>query len=242
METNEKGNVNRWVDDRLGSLTPAVDWQPDAPRALARLHERRAAESGRVRRWAWVVAAAAATSLSLAAFPATRAFAERCASACVSESGKLFGSAPSVAYMKPQGRKMAPDFTLTDASGTPVKLSEFRGKVVLLNFWATWCAPCKLEIPWFVEFQRTYRDRDFVVLGVSLDEDGWKPVKPYIAAERINYPVMVGNAEISRLYGGLESIPTTLIIDKSGRIAAIHVGICSRSEYETDIKAVLNEQ
>jgi peroxiredoxin len=241
METNRKANVNRWVDDRLGSLTPGVDWQPDAPRALARLRERRAAESGRARRWGWVIAAAAA-SFSLAAFPATRAFAERCASACVSESDKLFGSAPSVAYMKPQDRKLAPDFTLSDASGRPVKLSEFRGKVVLLNFWATWCAPCKLEIPWFVEFQQTYRDRDFEVLGVSLDEDGWKPVKPYIAAERIDYPVMVGNEEISRQYGGLESIPTTLIIDKSGRIASIHVGLCSRSEYETDINAALNER
>lgn len=137
---------------------------------------------------------------------------------------------------------MAPDFTLNDASGKPVTLSEFRGKVVLLNFWATWCAPCRVEIPWFTEFQKTYGDRDFVVLGVSLDEDGWKSVKPYMEEKRMSYRVMIGNDDLARLYGGLNSLPTTLIIDRSGRIAVTHVGLCNRSEYVAGVKTLFHEQ
>jgi peroxiredoxin len=136
---------------------------------------------------------------------------------------------------------IAPDFTLSDATGRVVTLSDFRGKVVLLNFWATWCVPCSAEVPLLVEFQREYRDRGFEVLGVSLDEDGWKSVKPYIDARHVNYPVMIGNGDIARAYGGLESVPMTLIIDKSGRIAVTHVGLCRKDEYEADIRAVLNE-
>jgi len=136
---------------------------------------------------------------------------------------------------------MAPDFVLGDASGKPVRLSDFRGKVVLLNFWATWCVPCAAEIPWFIEFNKTHQDAGFVTLGVSLDEDGWDAVKPYMDQRKINYRVMVGNDDIAQLYGA-NSLPTTFLIDKSGRIAATHVGLCSKSEYETDIQAVLNEK
>src|SRR5216684_2189474 len=90
-------------------------------------------------------------------------------------------------------RKIAPDFVLADAEGVPVKLSDYKGKVVLLNFWATWCGPCKVEIPWFIEFEKTYKDRGFVTLGVSMDDDGWKAVKPFMAQRAINYPVTIGN-------------------------------------------------
>jgi cytochrome c biogenesis protein CcmG/thiol:disulfide interchange protein DsbE len=137
---------------------------------------------------------------------------------------------------------MAPDFTLNDASGKPVTLSDFRGKVVLLNFWATWCAPCRIEIPWFNEFQKTYGGGDFVVLGVSLDEDGWKSVKPYMDQKGMSYRVMIGNDDIARSYGGVDSLPTTLIIDRSGRIAVTHIGLCNRSEYEAAAKGLLAER
>jgi peroxiredoxin len=136
---------------------------------------------------------------------------------------------------------MAPDFTLNDSSGHPIRLSDFRGKVVLLNFWATWCGPCKVEILLLIEFQRAHRNRDFVILGVSLDEN-WKSVKPFMDEMKMNYRVMIGNAEVAHQYGGPEAIPATLIIDTSGRIAAGHLGICSRNEYEADIQAILNEQ
>jgi peroxiredoxin len=132
-------------------------------------------------------------------------------------------------------RKTAPDFTLADAKGAPVKLSDYQGKVVLLNFWATWCGPCKVEIPWFVEFEKKYKDRGFAMLGVSMDEDGWKAVKLFASQERINYPLLIGNDRVAQLYGGIDSLPSTFLIDRKGRIASIHLGIVSKSDYEAEI-------
>lgn len=137
-------------------------------------------------------------------------------------------------------RKLAPDFSLKDATGKTVKLSDYRGKVVLLNFWATWCGPCKIEIPWFIEFQQQYKDRDFAVLGVSLDDDGWTSVKPYVEQKKINYRVMIGTEELSTLYGGVESLPTTFMIDRGGRIATMHEGLVSKGEYQTEIQDLLD--
>src|SRR5579863_8190979 len=100
-------------------------------------------------------------------------------------------------------RKLAPEFTLRDSAGQTVKLSDYRGKVVLLNFWATWCGPCKVEMPWFMDFEQKYKDRDFAVLGVSMDDDGWKSVKPYLDQHKINYRVVVGTEEVSQQYGNI---------------------------------------
>jgi cytochrome c biogenesis protein CcmG/thiol:disulfide interchange protein DsbE len=135
---------------------------------------------------------------------------------------------------------MAPDFTLNDASGRPVNLSDFRGKVVLLNFWATWCPPCKDEIPWFIEFQQKYADQGFAVLGVSLDEEGWKAVQPFMQEVKVNYPMMIGNGEVAGLFGGIQSLPTTLLIDRAGRIASTRVGLVRKSDYQAAIESRLN--
>jgi peroxiredoxin len=149
-------------------------------------------------------------------------------------------SRPSKPMVKDEkDRKIAPDFTLKDSTGASVKLSALRGQVVLLNFWATWCPPCKIEIPWFINFQRDYKDRNFAVLGVSLDEDGWQSVRPFVASEKINYRVVLGTEELSQIYGGLDALPTTFIIDREGRIAATHVGLISKSEYENEILNLL---
>ncbi len=139
-------------------------------------------------------------------------------------------------------RKLAPDFTLQDATGKNVKLSDFRGKVVLLNFWATWCGPCKIEIPWFIDFQQQFKDRDFVILGVSMDDDGWKSVKPYLEQKKINYRVMIGTEELSTLYGGVDALPTTFLIDRAGRVASRHDGLVSKSEYESEIQHLLDNK
>jgi peroxiredoxin len=120
-----------------------------------------------------------------------------------------------------------------------VKLSDYKGKVVLLNFWATWCGPCKIEIPWFMDFQKTYKDRDFAVIGVSLDEDGWDSVKPYIEDHKMNYRVVLGNDQISQLFGSIDSLPTTLVIDREGRIASMHIGLVAKNAYQKEIEQLL---
>jgi peroxiredoxin len=138
-------------------------------------------------------------------------------------------------------RKVAPDFTLKDAKGAPVKLSDFTGKVVLLNFWATWCGPCKIEIPWFVQFEKAYRDRGFITLGISMDADGWNAIKPFVSQTGINYPVIIGTDHLAELYGGIDSLPSTFLIDREGRIAFVHLGLVPRNDYEAEIQALLGE-
>lgn len=138
-------------------------------------------------------------------------------------------------------RKPAPAFKLKDSSGAEAKLSDYKGKVVLLNFWATWCGPCQVEIPWFEEFEQKYKDRGFAVLGVSFDDDGWISVRPYMAAHKINYRIALGSDELSQIYGGVDSLPTSFLIDRSGRIAAMHVGLVDKRDYQDEILKLLED-
>ena len=137
-------------------------------------------------------------------------------------------------------RKAAPDFTLKDADGKTVRLSDYKGKVVLLDFWATWCGPCKIEIPWFMEFEQQFKDKGFAVVGVSMDEDGWSAVKPYLARMNVNYRIVLGNDKVGDQYGGVDSLPTTFLIDRQGRIAATHVGLTGgKEDFKNDISNLL---
>jgi len=137
-------------------------------------------------------------------------------------------------------RKSAPDFTLKDADGKTVHLSDYKGKVVLLDFWATWCGPCKIEIPWFMEFEQQFKDKGFAVVGVSMDEDGWGAVKPYMERMKVNYRIVLGNDKVGDQYGGVDSLPTTFLIDRQGRIAATHVGLTGgKEDFKNDISNLL---
>jgi peroxiredoxin len=137
------------------------------------------------------------------------------------------------------GRKVAPEFTLKDATGKVVHLADYKGKVVLLDFWATWCGPCNIEIPWFTEFERRYKVRGFEVLGVSMDDDGWKAIGPFAARKAINYRILLGDDKTGDLYGGIEALPTAFIIDRQGRIASVHVGLAARKEFQDAIEELL---
>ncbi len=144
------------------------------------------------------------------------------------------------AAVKPEAkRNKAPEFELKDSMGRTVKLADYKGKIVLLNFWATWCGPCKIEIPWFVEFEQKYKDRGFAVLGVAMDEEGWELVKPYVEKHQINYRMVIGNDVVAQKYGGVDSLPTSFVIDKEGRIAATHIGLVSKRDYQKDIDELL---
>ena len=135
---------------------------------------------------------------------------------------------------------MAPlDFTLKDMDGVDVALSSFKGKVILLNFWATWCGPCKAEIPDLVTLQAQYKD-DLVVLGVSIDDTPEK-LRPYAAEYKMNYPVLVGNGreDVQDAFGPLWGIPVSVIVGRDGRIAKKHSGIGTREQFEREIKALL---
>lgn len=144
------------------------------------------------------------------------------------------------ATVKPdKDRNPAPEFTLKDADGKTVHLADYRGKVVLLDFWATWCSPCRIEIPWFVEMERKNKHRGFAVLGVSMDDEGWEVVKPFLSELGVNYRVLIGDDATAQLYGGVDALPTTFLIDREGKIAAVHVGLASKKDFEDGIEQLL---
>ena len=162
--------------------------------------------------------------------------------AALSSCTSTASSANSAAAEKKESgdRKIAPDFTLSDANGQSVKLSDYRGKVVLLDFWATWCGPCQIEIPWFIEFEQQYKSKGLEVVGVSMDEDGWKAVKPYIAEHKLNYRILLGDETVGALYGGLDALPTTFLLDREGRFAfSQHVGLTAKNEFLSEIQTLL---
>jgi cytochrome c biogenesis protein CcmG/thiol:disulfide interchange protein DsbE len=159
------------------------------------------------------------------------------ATACVALLAAQTASTPDVLTPQAQ-RKKAPDFTLTDATGQRITLSAFKGKVVLLDFWATWCGGCKLEIPWYIEFQQKYQDKGLAVIGVSMDEEGMKIVKPFLAQKNIKYPVVIGNDGLAAQYN-LTSMPMTLLIDRDGKIAVSHTGVVDKGNFESHIQDLL---
>ena len=130
----------------------------------------------------------------------------------------------------------APDFTLPDLEGGQRSLSDYKDKVVFVNFWATWCPPCRAEIPYFIDLVSQYGDQGFVVLGIALDPREFEKVSPFVKQMGINYPVVLDKNGVSNLYGGISSIPTTFVINRDGKVVDQIVGSRPKSEFEKIIK------
>ena len=226
---------SEWVQSQVGSLfvdEPAADWDPEM--ALPRLRQRRQEKTLRRR----MAVAAAIVALGSLAFPATRVYAKRCVDACVTGGVLVWSKLQKHAVAE---RRSAPDFTLVDADGRAVQLSALHGKVVVLNFWATWCRPCRAEMPWFVEFQQRYAGQGLTMIGAALDEDGWKSVRPFLAKLGVNYPIVLADQSLVDSIGKLDAVPATLLIDRSGRIAVMHQGLVDKATYAKEIEAALRE-
>jgi len=138
---------------------------------------------------------------------------------------------------------IAPGFALRSLDGRTVKLSDFRGKAVLLNFWATWCAPCRIEMPWLVEFYKQYQSQGLEIVGVSMDDAGQETaVAEFIKEHNVNYPILIGNNDVADLYGGLRFLPQTLFIDREGNIVKTMYGIKSKEDFEHSIKEFVGQR
>ena len=136
---------------------------------------------------------------------------------------------------------IAPDFSLPDLKGGQLTLSAYRGRVVLLDFWATWCDPCREEIPHFVDLQNKYGSSGLQIIGVSMD-DGPEPVRDFYQHFQMNYPVVMGDASVGTLYGGVLGLPIAYLIDRDGRVYAKHIGATSMSTFETEVVRLLQNQ
>jgi len=134
----------------------------------------------------------------------------------------------------------APDFELTSLDGRKVKLSDYRGKAVVLNFWATWCAPCKIEMPWFVDLQNQYASDGLTIIGIAMDDSTPQKIAEFASEVGVNYPVLLGTNKVSEAYGDVEFLPTTFYINRQGKIVGKVAGLRGRSEIEDDARKALN--
>jgi thiol-disulfide isomerase/thioredoxin len=182
----------------------------------------------------WIIAGAAALSLALLTLPLVRT--GRNGGERLSASGSTKG--PQGAATCDETGHAKYDFVLKNEYNVPVKMSDFKGKVVLLNFWATWCGPCKSEIPSFVELYSKYRDKGLVIVGVSID-DTPAQLQSFMKEFRMNYPVLQMKPEFEDFWGPLSGYPTTFLIARDGSICTKHLGPLTKEEGEREIKALL---
>jgi len=164
------------------------------------------------------------------------------------------GRSARLSYARAEKRSQAsatssvPDFALKDLDGRDESLGQFKGQVVLVNFWATWCGPCRIEIPWLMDLQEKYEPQGFTVLGVAMDEEGESAVVPFVQKERfklgtksqpMNYPILIGNDDAAKKFGGLVGLPTTILISQDGRQVERIDGLLSYDEMQKTIKSLL---
>ena len=240
--TNQPEVTDRWVDERLATLTPAGEWEPDAAR-LSALRTRRAALQARRLRW---TAGSLVIALVFVAVPVTRAFGTRCLEACAYATAQVAqlwrADEPAAATPKVFGAgvgDLAPDNLGVGPAGMPVSLASLRGHVVIVNFWATWCGPCRSEVPLLNALRARYGAQGLDVVGVSLDDDGWPAIKSFTNGVPVAYSLTLGTDGVSTEFGGVKELPATFVIDRDGVIAAHMTGPLREGTYDQLIERLL---
>src|SRR5580700_12216516 len=141
-----------------------------------------------------------------------------------------------------------PEVTFKDLQGNDVPLPSLKGKVVVVNFWATWCEPCQVLIPWMIGFQQKYADKGFTLLGVAMDEEGKSAVEPFVQKSQfdvdgkkmtMNYPIVLGNDDLAAKFGGLLGLPTSIVISRDGKVVKRYIGLASQDDLDKEIKSLL---
>jgi peroxiredoxin len=241
MDRNSETRHNCWVDESLAILNLGDEWHPDVSGGLLRLRQSQVRASWFHKRWIFAATISVVVCLGLIVLPSPKVLAHRCLECSVAVWQSLLPSVPAQANLTPpSGRTLAPDFDLKDADGRDVKLADLKGKVVLVNFWATWCEGCQVEIPWFVEFEKEFEAKGLVVIGISMDDDGWKSVRPWIKEKKVNYRIVMGREELGKRYG-LEGMPLTALVDREGRVADVYPGLVEKANTQQKIRILLQE-
>jgi peroxiredoxin len=260
MATHDDPELDRWEED--GPAAPDPESEPDDDGGPGERQAGRTGRGGGPPVGTWLVAGGVVVWLVVLLVPVEQiwqgnqpATAAAAIDPRVRESphggddagagGSLSGRPdPTGPRLTPiESREAAPSFTLPDADGGDAALADYGGQVLLLNFWATWCHPCRAEMPWFVAYQDVFSDRGFSVLGVSLDEPGWDIVRPFLERSPVNYRIALADtAERIAPFGPLSILPTTWLIDRHGRVAAEHIGLVDRASIEAEIRLLLDEQ
>jgi thiol-disulfide isomerase/thioredoxin len=208
---------------------------------LSAIDERRTAHRNSRLRWA---GAAIAATLVVTSVPITRAFAARCIEACVNVTTSVSqlwrADEPEASLPRVVGLSVGdivPDLAGIDRSGQRLHLSSLRGRMVVLNFWATWCGPCKAEVPMLNDLQARFRANGLEVIGVSIDEDGWPAINQFVSEQNVGYAVTLADDDTIRTFGGVTELPMTLIVDRDGRIIVKRIGVLTEGgDYDRLVK------